>query len=277
MRIVIEKSYLDSLGYSADRLYLDDPNCRPSVTRYQVIFSFPITACGNVQKTENGKVVYSNTLRAYASSGGEISRQSNLKLNVTCRMEQDSLSHIMYLVHHRGNSSIAGTGRFNTSMQFYTSSSYYYPVTQVPYEVSLNQNMYVQVDVSGPNRALVLALDTCVASPSPDDFHTRAYYLVRNGCQMDSTYHSTVSGTTNLGRFSFKAFQFLRAKESVYIQCKVLICPSSNPSRCQQGCRRRVARDLGSKHYTRTLVLGPIQLKAEPKLAEEKAQEKKEA
>lgn len=50
MRIVIEKSYLDSLGYSADRLYVDDPNCRPSVTRYQVIFSFPITACGNVQK-----------------------------------------------------------------------------------------------------------------------------------------------------------------------------------------------------------------------------------
>lgn len=50
MRIEIQKSYLDSVGYTADSLYLDDPNCRPSVTRYQVVFSFPINACGNVQK-----------------------------------------------------------------------------------------------------------------------------------------------------------------------------------------------------------------------------------
>lgn len=53
MRIVIERSYLDSLGYPANSLYLDDPDCRPSVTRYQVIFSFPIAACGNFQKVES--------------------------------------------------------------------------------------------------------------------------------------------------------------------------------------------------------------------------------
>lgn len=53
MRIEIQQSYLDSLGYSADNLYLDDPNCRPSVTTYEVIFSFPINACGNVRKVKN--------------------------------------------------------------------------------------------------------------------------------------------------------------------------------------------------------------------------------
>lgn len=78
-----------------------------------------------LEQFENGRIVYTNNLRAYASSQGEITRQSNLKLTVGCRMEQDSVSQIMYLVRHRGNSSITGTGRFNTSMHFYTSSSFY--------------------------------------------------------------------------------------------------------------------------------------------------------
>lgn len=77
---------------------------------------------------ENGKVVFTNTLRAYGSSSGEITRTTHLKLSVGCRMEQDSVSQIMYIVHHPGNSSITGTGRFNTSMSFYTSSSFYYKV-----------------------------------------------------------------------------------------------------------------------------------------------------
>ncbi|KAM9345133.1 CUB and zona pellucida-like domain-containing protein 1 [Symphorus nematophorus] len=269
MNIVVERSYLNSLGYDGHTMYLNDPQCRPQITYYQVVFSFPINTCGNVQKFENGRVVYTNTLRAYTTNSGEITRQTHLKLNVACRMEQDSVAQIMYVVHHDNNSSITGTGRFNTSMDFYTSSSFYYKVTQVPYEVFLNQNLYVQVDLRRADSSLVLFLDTCVASPSPHDFHTRAYYLVRNGCPADDTYRAYVTGTRAYARFTFKAFKFLRATESVYIQCKVLICPASdNNSRCRRGCVRRAARDLGSKHDSQTLVLGPIKLK-EPEKKEE--------
>lgn len=162
-----------------------------------------------LKQIEHGKVVYSNSLQAYRSSNGEITRQSHLKLSVSCQMEQDSVSRIMYLVHAHSDTSITGTGRFNTSMNFYTSSSFYSKVcveteeltvqksplvntstywhcfytqvTEVPYEVTLNQDLYVQVELSKENRNLVLFLDTCVTSPSPHDFHTRPYYLVRNG------------------------------------------------------------------------------------------------
>ncbi|XP_044070449.1 deleted in malignant brain tumors 1 protein isoform X2 [Siniperca chuatsi] len=262
MNIVIEKTYLNSLGYDDHSLYLNDPHCRPQVSRYQVVFSFPINTCGNIRKFENGRVVYTNALRAYTSNSGEITRQSHLKLNVSCRMEQDSVAQIMYLVHHRDNSSITGTGRFNTSMDFYTSSSFYYKVTQVPYKVTLNQNLYVQVDLRRGDNTLVLYLDTCVASPSPHDFQSRSYYLVRNGCSVDNTYQVYITGTRAYARFTFKAFQFLRATESVYIQCKVLICQASDyNSRCRRGCQKRKARDLGSEHDSQTLVLGPIQLK----------------
>ncbi|XP_049455688.1 deleted in malignant brain tumors 1 protein-like isoform X2 [Epinephelus fuscoguttatus] len=270
MNIVIQRSYLNSLGYDGHSLYVNDQHCRPQVSSYQVVFSFPINSCGTIRKFENGRVVYTNALRAYASSSGEITRQSHLKMNVGCRMEQDSVSQIMYVVHHNGNSSIVGTGRFNTTMDFYTSSSFYYKVHQVPYEVTLNQNMYVQVSLRRGDSSLVLFLDTCVTSPSPHDFYSRPYYLVRNGCGMDSTYWAYSSGTRPYAQFTFRAFQFLRATESVYIQCKVVICQANDySSRCRRGCMRRTARDLGSEHDSQTLVLGPIQLKDPEKKEEE--------
>ena len=54
-------------------------------------------------------------------------------------------------------------------------------VTQVPYMVTLNQAMYVQVNLRRDDKGLVLFLDTCVASPSPHDFQNNTYDLVRNG------------------------------------------------------------------------------------------------
>ncbi|KAL3050481.1 hypothetical protein OYC64_012502 [Pagothenia borchgrevinki] len=276
MNIVIERSYLNSLGYDGHSLYLNDQYCRPQVSSYQVVFNFPINTCGNVRKFENGRIVYTNSLRAYASTSGEITRQSHFKMNVGCRMEPDSVSQIMYIVRHNDNSSITGTGRFNTSMAFYTSYNFYYQVTEVPYMVTLNQYMYVQVDLRRGDSSLVLYLDTCVTSPSPHDFQNRSYYLVRNGCPVDNTYYAYVSGTRPYARFRFQAFQFLRATESLYIQCKVLICPASdNNSRCRRGCYNRATRDVGSKHDSQTLVLGPIQFKEPEKQEEETPKQEK--
>ncbi|CAK6953084.1 deleted in malignant brain tumors 1 protein isoform X2 [Scomber scombrus] len=262
MNIVIQRSYLNSLGYDGHSLYLNDPYCRPQVSSYQVVFSFPINTCGTIRKFENGRVLYTNSLRADSSNYGKITRQSHFRLNVTCRMEQDSVSQILYEVGHNDNTSITGTGRFNTSMSFYTYSNFYYKVTEVPYVVSLNQNLYVQVDLRRGDNSLVLYIDTCVASPSPHDFQTRSYDLVRNGCPVDSTYYTYTTGTRAYARFRFKAFKFLRATESVYIQCKVLICPASDyNSVCRHRCNRRKARDVGSEHDSETLVLGPIKMK----------------
>lgn len=81
-----------------------------------------------LEQSENGRIVYSNTVRGYTSSYGEITRQSHLKLNVGCRMEQDTMVQIMYVARERENSTITGTGRFNGSMAFYTSSSFNYKV-----------------------------------------------------------------------------------------------------------------------------------------------------
>ncbi|XP_072293472.1 CUB and zona pellucida-like domain-containing protein 1 [Eucyclogobius newberryi] len=276
MNIVISKSYLNSLGIDGNNLYLNDQYCRPDISYYNVVFNFPINTCGTVREFDHGRIVYTNALRAFNYNSGEITRQSLVRLNVNCRMEQDSFSQIIYEVDHRNNASISGSGRFNTSMAFYTSSNFYYQVSQVPYLVRLNQDLYVQVSLRRGDSTLVVFLDTCVASPSPHDFQTRSYDLIRSGCRVDSTFYSYSSGTSPYARFRFKSFQFLRATDHVYIQCKVLICPASdNNSRCRRGCSRRAARELSSEHESETVVLGPIQLQKPVKKAEEAQQKTK--
>lgn len=79
-------------------------------------------------QVEDGRTVFTNSLRAYPFTGGEITRQDHLKLLVGCKMEEDSVSQIMYLVQHRDNSSITGSGKYITHMNFYTSSSFWYKV-----------------------------------------------------------------------------------------------------------------------------------------------------
>ncbi|XP_045577224.1 deleted in malignant brain tumors 1 protein isoform X2 [Salmo salar] len=276
MNIVIQRSYLISLGYDGNILYLNDQHCRPQVNSYQVVFSFPINTCGTQRMFENGRVKYINAVRAYRSDSGEITRQSHFLLHVECRMEQDTMVQVMYETDDEGNGTITGTGRFNSTMAFFTNSNFYSEITQTPYKITLNQNMYVQVRLRRSDSSLHLFLDTCVASPSPHDFQTRSYDLVRNGCRRDPTYYSYTSGTSSYARFTFQAFKFLRAHESVYLQCKVTICQASDyNSRCRRGCRTRKARDLGSSQESHTLILGPIQLKDLEK-PDEKVAEKEE-
>ncbi|ROJ78920.1 Deleted in malignant brain tumors 1 protein [Anabarilius grahami] len=262
MVIVIQQSYLNSLGYSGNDLYVDDHLCRPTITSREVVFSFPLDMCGTAKEMMNGYVSYTNNVRASQSQSGEITRQSQFRLHVGCRMEPDSIVQIFYKASEIINANITGTGRFNASIAFYTSSSFYQQIYDFPYEVKLNQYLYVQVKLNRPDNSLDLFLDTCVASPNPSDFKNRSYDLLRNGCPRDNTYYSYTSGQHYYSQFSFRAFMFLRTHAYVYLQCKVIICPDNDyNSRCRQGCRFRRKRSLDSTYHTNTVTLGPLKLK----------------
>ncbi|ROJ78919.1 CUB and zona pellucida-like domain-containing protein 1 [Anabarilius grahami] len=262
MVIVIQQSYLNSLGYSGNDLYVDDHLCRPTNASSEVVFSFPLDTCGTAKEMMNGYVSYTNNVRASQSQSGEITRQSQFLLHVGCRMEPDTVVQIFYKAKEIINANITGTGRFNASIAFYTSSSFYQQIYDFPYEVKLNQYLYVQVKLNRPDNSLDLFLDTCVASPNPSDFKDRSYDLLRNGCPRDNTYYSYTSGQHYYAQFSFRAFMFLRTHAYVYLQCKVIICPDNDyNSRCRQGCRYRRKRSLDSTYHTNTVTLGPIKLK----------------
>ncbi|XP_073725455.1 scavenger receptor cysteine-rich domain-containing protein DMBT1 isoform X1 [Misgurnus anguillicaudatus] len=275
MVIVIQRSYLNSLGLNGNDLYVDDNRCRPTINSTGVVFRFSLDTCGTSKEMMNGYVTYTNNVRASQSQWGEITRQSQFLLRVGCRMEPDTVVQILYKAKEDINATITGAGRFNASIAFYNSSSFNQQIYDSPYEVNLNQYMYVQVVLDRRDETLDLFLDTCVASPDPNDFKTRSYDLLRNGCARDSTYYSYINGQQYYARFRFQAFKFLRTHANVYLQCKVIICPGNDSnSRCSRGCQRRRRRSLESNYHTNTLILGPIKLKGvKPDLQELNLQE----
>lgn len=131
---------------------------------------------------ENDRVVYENAVRGNDTQMSKITHLRDLEMAVVCHMEKDSISQIMYEAKGVSNFTISGTGRFNTTMAFYTSAAFVYQIYDDPYVVSINQNMFVQVRLRRLDDSLVLALDTCVATPNPHDYSDDfAYFLLVNG------------------------------------------------------------------------------------------------
>ncbi|NXQ15729.1 CUZD1 protein, partial [Peucedramus taeniatus] len=50
MHVVVSRYFLQSHGYSAWNLTLNDPFCTPSITSNSVSFDIPYTRCGTVRE-----------------------------------------------------------------------------------------------------------------------------------------------------------------------------------------------------------------------------------
>lgn len=72
-------------------------------------------------------------------------------------------------------------GRFRVKFLFYDSPSFSHPVTNLPYFMNLNQDVYLKATLYSINPRWVLFTDTCIASANPHDFVNGAYYIIKNG------------------------------------------------------------------------------------------------
>ncbi|XP_026637115.1 deleted in malignant brain tumors 1 protein [Microtus ochrogaster] len=269
MRASVSRSYLQSMGYSAGELVIPGWNssyqCRSQITQRQVIFTIPYTGCGTTKQTDNETINYSNFLKA-AVSNGIIKRKKDLHIHVSCKMLQNTWVNTVYITNNTVEIQEVQYGNFDVNISFYTSSSFLYPVTSSPYYVDLDQNLYLQAEILHPDSSLALFVDTCVASPYPNDFSSLTYDLIRSGCVRDETYQRYSSPSPRIARFKFSSFHFLNRFPSVYLKCKLVVCRAYDfSSRCQRGCVVRSKRDVGSYQEKVDVVLGPIQLQSPDK------------
>lgn len=212
-------------------------------------------------QVEDHSVTYTNMITLIPSPTSEvITRQKHLQIILKCEMESNSTVEMMYITEDDVIQNQSALGKYNTSMALFESNSFEKPILESPYYVDLNETLFVQVSLRTSDPNLVVFLDTCIASPTPD-FASPTYDLIRSGCIQDDTCMMyPLSG--HYGRFQFNAFKFLRSLGSVYLQCKILICDSGDhQSRCNQGCVSRRKRDISSYKWKTDSVIGPIRLK----------------
>ncbi|XP_075791900.1 scavenger receptor cysteine-rich domain-containing protein DMBT1-like [Pelodiscus sinensis] len=124
--------------------------------------------------------MYSNLIKA-TSSGYGIKRQKDLYLHINCKMLQNTWKEIMYNAEDYNEVNETQYSRYNVNISLYESPSFSRPVTDFPYYVDLNQNLFLQASINSSDPNLVLFLDTCVASPDPNDFTTATYDIIKSG------------------------------------------------------------------------------------------------
>ncbi|NWI87592.1 DMBT1 protein, partial [Pitta sordida] len=116
-----------------------------------------------------------------------------------------------------------------------------------PYYVNIDQNLFLEALLHSSDPNLELFLDTCVASPTPQNSTAVTYDIVRNGCVRDSTYARYYTSQRHKFQFKFNAFQFIQSNPSVYLQCEFVVCRAYDySSRCHQGCINRPKRQANS-------------------------------
>ncbi|XP_045709956.1 LOW QUALITY PROTEIN: deleted in malignant brain tumors 1 protein [Phyllostomus hastatus] len=265
MQVNVSRRYLESLGYSASDLVIPSWNgvyqCRPHITSSQVTFTIPHSGCGTTQQVDSDTITYSNVIRA-AASRGIIKRTKDIHIHVSCKMLQSTWVDTMYIINNSIDIQEVQYGNYDVNISFYTSPSFLHPVTSGQYYVDLNQSLYLQAEILHANTSLALFVDTCVASPNPNDFTSLTYYLIRSGCVKDETYQSYTQPSPHIVRFKFSSFHILDRFPSVYLRCKMVVCRAYDySSRCHRGCVMRSKRDVGSYQEKVDVTLGPIQLR----------------
>ncbi|KAK4820986.1 hypothetical protein QYF61_009452 [Mycteria americana] len=259
MHAVVSRDYLQSQGYSAQMVTLNDNRCKPTVTSHEVIFNIPYNGCGTIREENVDTINYSNTIKVI-SSGNIIKRKKNIHLHISCKMLQNTWMQIMYVAEDTVDVNENQFGRYDMNITFYDSSSFLRQVHDSPYYIDLNQNLYLQAYLHSSDPNLIVFVDTCVASPDPHDFNTLTYDIIKNGCVRDSSYATYYSPYSHFARFKFNAFEFISRHTLVYLQCELVVCRLGDySSRCYQGCINRSKRDTSSATEKVNVTVGPLQ------------------
>ncbi|XP_015679084.1 deleted in malignant brain tumors 1 protein-like [Protobothrops mucrosquamatus] len=255
--------FLHSVGYNASQVYLNssDRECSTQIRGDYVYFNIPFYGCNTEIRTKNNDtIIYYNVIKTI-NPDYIITRKKNFQFHVLCEMKQNTIVETMFIAHNAIDLTQRKIGHYNVSLAFYSSLSFSRRIVGSPYYVSLNQNLYLQATLHSSDPNVILFLDTCVASPDSNDFRTLTYDLIRSGCARDSTYRSLSSPRNNIVRFQFNSFKFLNEYNSVYLQCKLVVCRlDDHSSRCYQGCLMRKKRGVDETQEKINVVVGPLKL-----------------
>ncbi|XP_034077834.1 uncharacterized protein LOC117549844 [Gymnodraco acuticeps] len=194
-----------------------------------LLFTYPLTACGAVRESPPGYLLYKFTLHYEPSPKRFPTRAQRIDVDIECRYQRN---------HHVHKLTVQPTwetpgmrkklkGNANDFQMELMDDLWSTPAQSRVYQLGKTVNF--QISAPHLSTGSKLYINSCYASPSSDSKSSLKYSIIGNfGCMLDSKSDPGasrfVSRTDKTLRFSIQAFQFTADPDSeVNIHCKLLV------------------------------------------------------
>lgn len=230
-------------GFDPNKLTLLYPSCRASYNDSHISLRTSLNDCGTTHNESEDAITFYNKVRSVQSySGNIITREQNVSIPFYCSYGRKALLRNPSFKTWKNHftASEGGYGNFTFTMDLFKTGRYLTPFSynDYPITVHLRDQLFLQLTVQSYQSNLVLFVDTCKATPTPDPYSVPQYVFLQRGCKLDSTLNYSYS-ISSKQRFSIQAFRFIEDHPVVHLHCEVLACHRNTArSRCLQGCSR---------------------------------------
>ncbi|CAJ1065820.1 zona pellucida sperm-binding protein 4-like isoform X1 [Xyrichtys novacula] len=256
-------------------------NCKPQKrSKEDVTFSFLFTDCGTQSMAENGIITYWVNIEVKQHpQKSPVFRNTPFNLTVHCSFMLGQTVRLGFNIQQKRQQDLfilRSEGMLRADMRFAKDSNYrsFYSSHDPPV-VKLGLPVYVEVFVlKHEDRDLVLVLEDCWATPTPNPQDTQRWDLLVKGCPFSGDSHKTnVLPVVSSKEIKFphlhkwmavKLFSFVESQSTenlIYFHCDIKICKGKE---CSQSCNneRRTSRwitpRLGQKLLHSVVSGGPL-------------------
>ncbi|XP_033985226.1 uncharacterized protein si:ch211-67f13.7 [Trematomus bernacchii] len=206
-----------------------------------LLFTYPLTACGAVRESPPGYLLYKFTLHYEPSPKRFPTRAQRIDVDIECRYQRNHHVHKL-TVQPAWETPVMRKqlkGNANDFQMELMDDLWSTPAQSQVYQLGKTVNF--QISAPHLSTGSKLYINSCYASPSSDSKSSLKYSIIGNfGCMLDSKSDPGasrfVSRTDKTLRFSIQAFQFTADPDSeINIHCKLLVS-SEDPGPAHKSC-----------------------------------------
>ncbi|XP_052794516.1 uncharacterized protein LOC128227747 [Mya arenaria] len=96
--------------------------------------------------------------------------------------------------------------------------------------VPVGTYVFVKMYTTTSDWTVTIRLDSCYTRLANSSLNNLQYFLIKNGCAMDSNTH-LISQSAHETRFVFKDFDYTNSHEGIDVTCDATFCSASDVSR----------------------------------------------
>ncbi|XP_045166554.2 uncharacterized protein LOC123529972 [Mercenaria mercenaria] len=222
---------------TTNHIYFGDNSCRGQVMGTALTFQQGFRDCLTSERVSGDSLLYENDLfyAIYDPINPFIIRQHKWTFTIECDVSRNrsTSSH----VHHDVDAHHASvTSHYDIKMAFFKDANFMNQIAGNPVHASIGDDTYVKVFTSAADWTVKMRLHTCYTKPTDDAGGNMTYFIIKNGCEVDSNTH-IISQSTHETRFVFQNFEYSTNKEGLNIYCNATFCETKDYSPgCAQSC-----------------------------------------